>query len=49
MITFTFNDDDLLSGTKPHNTHLFVLGYTHEKKVNRALLNGGSPINILPM
>ncbi|KAI3453509.1 hypothetical protein Pfo_010172 [Paulownia fortunei] len=28
---------------------LFIIGYTHEQKVNRILIDGGSAVNILPL
>ncbi|KAK4404339.1 hypothetical protein Sango_0802500 [Sesamum angolense] len=49
MSTFTFTDEDLLLGSKPHNRPLFVIGYVREQKVNRILFDGGSAVNILPL
>ncbi|KAL0405636.1 UNVERIFIED_CONTAM: hypothetical protein Slati_3877500 [Sesamum latifolium] len=47
MSTITFTDEDLLLGSKPHNRPLFVVGYVHEQKVNRILVDGRSAVNIL--
>ena len=49
MVAITFNDDDLLLGSMPHNRPLFIFGYARERKINRILLDRGSIINILPL
>ncbi|KAL0307421.1 UNVERIFIED_CONTAM: hypothetical protein Sangu_3031500 [Sesamum angustifolium] len=49
MSTITFTDKDLLLRPKPHNCPLFGVGYVHEQKVNRMLIDGGSTVNILPL
>ncbi|KAL0323625.1 UNVERIFIED_CONTAM: hypothetical protein Sangu_1981800 [Sesamum angustifolium] len=49
MSTITFTDEDLLLGSKPHNSPLFVAGYVREQKVNRILIDRGSTVNILPL
>ncbi|KAF9661842.1 hypothetical protein SADUNF_Sadunf19G0110800 [Salix dunnii] len=45
----SFNDEDLLLGSKLHNRPLFIKGYVDEKKVNRILVDDGSAVNILPL
>ncbi|KAH0651762.1 hypothetical protein KY284_031674 [Solanum tuberosum] len=49
MAKITFSDDDLLFGDTFHNRPLFMVGFAHEKMVNRILVDGGSGINILPI
>jgi len=44
----TFTDDDLLSGSKPHNRPPFVAGYMQKQKVDCILVDGGSVVNIMP-
>lgn len=48
MIEIVFSDNDLLLRTKLHNCPLFVKGYSHQKMVNRILVDDGFAINILP-
>uniref|UniRef100_A0A6N2MST0 Retrotransposon gag domain-containing protein n=1 Tax=Salix viminalis TaxID=40686 RepID=A0A6N2MST0_SALVM len=45
----SFNDEDLLLGSKLHNRPLFIKGYVDEKIVNRILVDDGSAVNILPL
>jgi hypothetical protein len=45
----SFNDEDLLLGSKLHNRSLFIKGYVDEKMVNRILVDDGSTVNILPL
>ena len=42
-----FSEDDLLFGDTFHNHLLFMVGFAHEKRVNRILVDGGSGINTL--
>jgi len=37
----TFNDDNLLLGSKPHNHPLFVIGYIREQKVKHICIDEG--------
>jgi len=48
-IEISFNDEDLLLGSKLHNRSLFIKGYVDEKIVNRILVDDGSAVNILPL
>jgi hypothetical protein len=45
----SFNDEDLLLGSKLHNQLPFIKGYVDEKMVNRILVDDGSAVNILPL
>jgi hypothetical protein len=45
----SFNDEDLLLGSKLHNRPLFIKGYVDQKMVNRILVDDGSAVNILPL
>jgi len=45
----SFNDEDLLFGSKLHNQPFFIKGYINEKMVNHILVDDGSIINILPL
>jgi hypothetical protein len=45
----SFNDEDLLLGSKLHNQLLFIKGYVDEKMVNCILVDDGSAVNILPL
>ena len=45
----SFDDEDLLLGSTPHNRPLFVVGYSREQRVNRILIDDGSAVNILPL
>ncbi|KAG5248512.1 Retrotransposon gag protein [Salix suchowensis] len=45
----SFNDEDLLLGSKLHNRPLFIKGYVDGKIVNRILVDDGSAVNILPL
>ena len=46
--TITFTNDALMLGFKPHNCLLFVTSYIREQKLKRILVEGGSPVNIIP-
>jgi len=45
----SFNDEDLLLGSKLHSRPLFIKGYVDEKMVNCILVDDGSTVNILPI
>jgi len=45
----SFNNEDLLLGSKLYNRSLFIKGYVDEKMMNRILVNDGSAVNILPL
>jgi len=45
----SFNDEDLLLGSKLHNRSLFIKGYVDQKMVNCILVDDGSAVNILPL
>jgi hypothetical protein len=45
----SFNDEDLLLGSKLHNRPFFIKGYVDEKIVNRILVDDGSTVNILSL
>jgi hypothetical protein len=45
----SFNNKDLLLGSKLHNQLPFIKGYVDEKMVNRILVDDGSTVNILPL
>jgi len=45
----SFNDEDLLLGSKLHNRLSFIKGYVDEKMVNRILVDDGSAVNMLPL
>jgi len=45
----SFNDEDLLLGSKLHNWLPFIKGCIDEKMVNRILVDDGSAVNILPL
>jgi hypothetical protein len=45
IIEISFNDEDLLVGSKFHNRSLFIKRYVDEKMVNRILMDDGSAIN----
>ena len=47
MAKITFSNDDLLFGDTFYNRPLFMVGFAHEKWVNKILVDGGSLINIL--
>ncbi|KAK4411883.1 hypothetical protein Sango_0261300 [Sesamum angolense] len=49
MSTITYTNEDLLLGSEPHNHPLFVVGYVHEQKLNRILIDGGFAVTILPL
>ena len=44
----SFNDEDLLLGSKLYNQPLFIKGHVDEKMMNRILVDDGSVVNILP-
>jgi len=48
-IEISFNNEDLLLGSKLYNRSLFIKGYVDEKMMNRILVNDGSAVNILPL
>jgi len=48
-IEISFNNKDLLFGSKLHNQSLFIKGYVDEKMMNRILMDDGSAVNILPL
>ena len=43
----SFNDENLLLGSKLHKQHFFIKRYIDEKKVNYILVDNRSTINIL--
>jgi len=45
----SFNDEDLLVGSKLYNLSLFIKRYVDEKMMNRILMDDGSAVNILPL
>jgi len=45
IIEISFNDEDLLVGSKFHNRSLFIKRYVDEKMVNRILMDDGSTVN----
>ena len=45
----SFNDEDLLVGSKLHNHPLFIKRYVNEKIVNCILVDNGLIVNILPL
>jgi hypothetical protein len=45
IIEISFNDEDLLVGSKFHNRSLFIKRYVDEKMVNRILMDDGSAVN----
>jgi len=45
----SFNDEDLLLGSKLHNQLSFIKGYVDENMVNHILVDDGSTVNILPL
>jgi len=48
-IEISFNDEDLLFGSKLHGRPFFIIGYVDEKMVNCILVDDGSAINIFPI
>jgi hypothetical protein len=45
----SFNNKDLLLGSKLYNCLFFIKGYVIEKMVNCILMDDGSAVNILPL
>jgi len=45
----SFNDEDLLLGSKLYNWPLFIKWYVNEKMVNCILMDDDSAVNILPL